>query len=311
MSSSASTDPPGVFRFRPDQPVVWFHRTLAESNQYCLYCSRCVGDGTVPSDREHVIGRSFVPDGSFGDGKAFNFIFRACVTCNSEKAAAERHISSVTLFVSPGRSEAPGIDELARRKASRDYHPIERGKLVSEAHSEASIELAGAGITSRFGLVGPPQLDAASVKLLAFRQTQAFFSLVTSTNPLRAEATRVLRPAHWWFGQYFSHSDWGNSWLLELARRIRGWSTPLLIVSASGFFRALLARDESRSGEWFWAFEWNKSLRVVGGIGGPEAQPHVFNGLPDLGWQTVAPGTRIRAERALAPGKDDLFDQSV
>jgi hypothetical protein len=288
---------------------VWFHRTLAKSNQFCLYCSRYLGDGRVESNCEHVIGRSFVPDGSFGEGRAFNFIFRSCVDCNREKAAAERHVSSVTLFVSPGRSEVPGIDELARRKASRDYHSIERGKLISEAQCEASVEFAGTGFTSKFGLVGPPQLDPTSVRLLAFRQTQAFFSLVTSTDPLRAEGTRVLPPAHWWFGRYFPHSDWGNSWLLELARRVRGWSTSALIVSAEGFFRALLMRGESQRGEWFWAFEWNKSLRVIGGIAGPEAQPQVFKGLPELGWRVDALGTRVRAERAIAPGDDDLFEQ--
>ena len=295
-----------VFRLRDKQPVVWFHRSLARSNQFCLYCARPLGDGAIKSDREHVIGRSFVPDGSFGDGKAFNFIFRACANCNAEKANAERHVSSVTLFLSPGRSDA-SIDELARRKATRDFHPVERGKLVSEVRSETSFTLGGHGLSATVGLVGPPQLDPMAVKVLAFRQTQAFFSLVTSTDPLRAEGTRLLPADHWWFVGYFFHADWGNSWLLELARRVRGWPRHVNIVSAEGYFRALLVRDETGLGGWLWAFEWNKSLRVIGGIGRPEAQPRVFNDLPDLGWKAVEPGTRIRAERALTSGDDDLF----
>ncbi|MEB2346058.1 MAG: hypothetical protein OZ948_15120 [Deltaproteobacteria bacterium] len=297
---------PRVYRLRDNQPVVWFHRSLSKSNQFCLYCARPLGDGTITSDREHVIGRSFVPDGSFGDGKAFNFIFRACVKCNAEKANAERHVSSVTLWVSPARSD-PSIDQIARRKASHDFHPVERGRLVSDVRSETSFSFGSNGLSGTVGLVGPPPLDPIAVKLLAYRQTQAFFSLVTSTDPLRAEGTRLLPTEHWWFGQYFLHADWGNTWLVELARRVRGWSRHVNIVSAEGYFRALLARDGAGSGEWFWALEWNKSLRTIGGIGGPEAQPRIFNDLPDLGWMVVEPGTRIRAERALAPGDDDLF----
>ena len=42
-----------------------------------------------------MIGRNFVPSGTM-DGDAFQFLFRACQECNSRKADAERHVSSVT-----------------------------------------------------------------------------------------------------------------------------------------------------------------------------------------------------------------------
>ena len=49
-------------------------------------------------------------------GMAFNFIFRACRECNACKAHAERHVSSVTLFNSPGRQDDERAQEAALRK---------------------------------------------------------------------------------------------------------------------------------------------------------------------------------------------------
>ncbi len=70
------------------ETVSWFNRNPAQSNQYCLYCGVLVGTGaTVLSDKEHFIGRNFVPTGALGSG-SFNFIFRSCRECNGRKAIA-------------------------------------------------------------------------------------------------------------------------------------------------------------------------------------------------------------------------------
>lgn len=87
--------------------VSWFERSGKLSNRYCLYCGVAVGGETdAPSNKEHLIGRNFVPAGSMG-AEAFNFLFRACVPCNARKAVAERHVSSVTLINGPGRLQDP------------------------------------------------------------------------------------------------------------------------------------------------------------------------------------------------------------
>ena len=65
-----------VFAFRPNQPAVWFHKNRELSNKYCLYCWADVSDQAVASDKEHLIGREFVPTGTLG-GTAFNLIFRS------------------------------------------------------------------------------------------------------------------------------------------------------------------------------------------------------------------------------------------
>src|SRR5947209_19886080 len=106
-----------VFGFKRGQPVTWYNKDLTKSNQYCLYCGDFLGIGSeVASDKEHLIGRNFVPKGSLDSG-GFNFIFRACQSCNGRKSSAERHISSVTLFNSPGRWSDEDVDALAIHKA--------------------------------------------------------------------------------------------------------------------------------------------------------------------------------------------------
>jgi hypothetical protein len=293
------------FRFKENQPVTWFHRVETRSNQYCLYCHRPVCTGDVVSNKEHLIGRSFIPDGSLSDG-AFNFIFRACVECNTEKAELERHISSVSLFTSLGRVDE-NLSALAKRKASTDFHPIQKGKLVKDASTEQSIELARGNLRINFGLVGPPQLDPSYVKLLAFRHIQGFFSLITSEDPTVAEGTRLLMEDHWWFGGSYPHSDWGNVRIKEMAQRVKTWETPLNIETANGFFKIVIRCAPSTNGPWFWALEWNKSWRVFGGIFDIHNFPTEFSNLPIPERMQVAQGRTIYKNVRIEDYEDNLF----
>src|SRR5215208_82855 len=114
MASDTPADSMSVFRYRPGEPVVWYHRRPERSNHRCLYCGAFVGPGSpVASDREHLIGKNFVPAGTLR-GDSFNFHFRACCECNRRKSVAEDHVSSVTLFTGPGYETA--VNELAQRK---------------------------------------------------------------------------------------------------------------------------------------------------------------------------------------------------
>lgn len=296
----------GIYAFRPNQPTVWFHSSARKSNHWCLYCARYLADEEVPSDREHLIGRKFVPDGSLDGGKAFNLIFRACKTCNAEKADVERHISSVTLFNSLGRDD-PAIDDIADRKASKDYHPIKKGKLVKDASSETSVGFTGPGIAMRFGLLGPPQLDPGMVKLLALRHVQGLFSLVTSKDPKLKDGTRLLPASQWFFAEAFPHSDWGNPWIIELAKRVQSWTAPALVHTANGYFKAILRRGPKPEAPWFWALEWNKSYRVVGAIGKAGETPAILGELPPLEWKRLDETTRYREEHPLDSESDLLF----
>jgi len=294
------------FRFKENQPVTWFYKSDALSNQYCLYCHRPVCAGDMASNKEHLIGRSFVPDGSLDGGRAFNFIFRACVECNKEKAEAERHISSVSLFTSTGRVDE-NVNALANRKAAKDFHPIQQGKLVKDASVEESVEITKGNFSAKFGLIGPPQLDPSYVRLLAFRHIQGFFSLITSDNPTVAEGTRLLPHDHWWFGGSYPHLDWGNIRIKEMAQRVNAWETPLNIVTANGFFKAVIRCAPNADGPWFWALEWNKSWRSFGGIFNTQNHPAEFNNLPSPEREHLGPNLTIYQEVRLEEHEDNLF----
>lgn len=294
-----------VYGFRRNQPVVWFHDQLALSNRACLYCGTYLVDGVEASDKEHLISRAFGHAESFKTGQEFNFIFRACVRCNREKSDIERHLSSVTLFNSPARSTNAVVNRSALHKAAHDFHPVER-KKVSESHSTLELASNGPGISMKFGLIAPPQPVRSHVIGLAFRHIQGLFTLVTATNPRESEGMRILTPGHFRFFGYFAHGDWGNAQLLEISRRVRDWPCLAPIDTAGGFFRAVLRRQEGERGEWFWALEWNQSLRVFGAIT-DRALPTAYENLPDLPWKQWDKEHRYRQDRPLQPGEDILF----
>jgi hypothetical protein len=297
-----------IFGFRAGQPVVWFNRNLAKSNQHCLYCGAHVGPGSdVPSDKEHLIAREFVPKGSLGGG-GFNFIFRACQEkCNGEKSKAERHVSSVTLLTSPARGLDEQVDAVAMHKASRDYHPDKKGVLVKDAGDHHVVEFGEGGIKMKFSLVGPPQLNPDAVSLLACNHVQGIFALCATEDPRVTEKTKIL-PANavYYFGHYI-HRDWGNPHLREIARRVADWPSYVNIVAANGYFKLTIKECEEKAQGLFWALEWNKSLRVIGAICSPSVEPKLFSDLPDLNWRYLPGGDRSRREIPLSEEDDDLF----
>lgn len=295
-----------IFRYREGESVSWFNEKLKLSNQRCLYCHRFLGDGLVPSNREHLIGKSLVPDRSFASPDAFNFIFRACVECNTSKSRLEGHVSSVTLFSSPARAIDASVDALAARKASKEFYPGGSGKLVQDASVsiEGNFDLGPA--TMKADLSAPPQLVDAMAKELALRQIQGLFSLVSSPEPRTTEGTRLLHPDNFWYLDWFLRGDWGNPTLVALMQRIQSWPYNILLNTANGYFRAALRPSDGDTGEWFWALEWNHSVRVVGGIGSSEKQPSVFHALPTPVGIHVE-NLRVRHDTPLPDEADTLF----
>jgi len=263
-----------------------------------------VGEGSaVESNKEHLIGREFVPTGEFGEGNLFNFIFRTCKECNDEKSNVERHISSVSLFNSPARQDSQTHNNLAHRKAAKDYHPNKKGILVKDSGDEFSVVGRFGCISMNFGISGPPQGDPRYIELLAFRHIQGIFSLITSRNPHAAEGTNLLSHKYFHFFGSYNHADWGNSYLLEIMDRARKIPCYANINTANGFFKAIMRKNKGGNGEWFWALEWNKSYRIVGAIAQPNNTSNVFRDLPNLNWRELGIQneikTRMREESPL------------
>ena len=302
----------GIHRYKKNQPINWFHRSKSKSNQYCLYCGRLVGtNSSLESNKEHLIGREFVPTGEFGNGSLFNFIFRACKECNDEKSDIERHLSSITLFNSPARNDSQAHNEIAQRKAKKDYHPNKQGILIKDSGDSFTVSSDFGPASVSFDMSVPPQADEKCIELLAYRHVQGIFSLITSRDPLTAKGTCLLSKKYFHLHASFVNSDWGNLQLLKIMERASEIPCYANIETANGFFKAILRREKGKSGEWFWALEWNKSLRIVGAISPPERHPRIFEDLPSLKWNEIGQldgaRTRIRKEVPLEPERDLMF----
>ena len=303
-----------IFRHQENQPIVWFHRKPEKSNQYCLYCGSFVGKmAECDSNKEHLIGREFVPSGTLNEGTAFNFIFRACTRCNTEKSNIERHISTITLLNSPARRDSICCNALAQRKASKDYHPEKKGTLVKDSSDEHKINFKSGGninINLSFNLVSPPQPSEENLKILAFRHIQGIFSLITTTDALDPQKTCLLSGEYFFFFGAFHKNDWGNPQITEAIKRSKSFPCYANIDTAEGFFKVIMRRDNRKFGEWFWALEWNKSYRVFGGIYNQGKIPKAFCDLPSLKWHSHNENNnvlRFREEVPLQEDSDDLF----
>ena len=287
------------------ETISWHTPSLIGSNACCLYCGVLFSSPNPPeSDKEHLIARNFVPSGTMG-GDAFNFIFRACRPCNAEKAIAERHVSSVTLFNSPGRLEDNNVNEIAIRKGGGDFHPKKKGVLIKDSHEQFSISSSFGSALIKIGMIGPPQLDATYVYKLAFKHIQGFFSLICSKDYLDPKKILLLPQKQFIALKPFSEDDWGNPRAVAITERVRYWDCLANIVSAQGYFKAILRRSEN---EWFWALEWNKYLRIFGGISGNRI--NVFDNLPDEGWFPSNSG-RMRKNVPINLENDFLFNGIV
>jgi hypothetical protein len=275
-----------------------------------------VGDGSVlESNKEHLIGREFVPTGAFDGGDLFNFIFRACKECNDEKSVMERHISSISIFNSPVRAISSAHNDLAQRKASKDYHPSKKGTLIKDSGDQLKFTCKFGPANISIGASSPPQANPEHIKFLAFRHVQGFFSLITSRNPLIAEGTTLLDFNYFFFHSSYGYADWGNPQLAEIMERMREIPCYVNIETANGFFKVIMRRSPCEFGEWFWALEWNKSFRVVGAISQSGRLPTIFQNLSELKWTNlgIQDGaiTRIREEISLNPEHDILFDAQI
>jgi hypothetical protein len=281
----------------------WFTENPALSNALCPYCSRpVVGPSAVPSNKEHLIARQFGPSRALV-GNEFNLIFRACVSCNARKADLERHVSSITMFNGPGQAEDLAAADAAVRKSLKDFHPAHPGVRVADSHRESEVTYKSPMMDATFGMVGPPQLHMPFALELAFMQVQGFHAFIRSRDYRSPEGVAVLQEKDFQVFGFYSLQDWGNPQLLEVANRVRDWEPLVSASTANGYFKADIRMVDGRG--WFWALEWNRFMRVVGGMC-DEPMP-LFKDLPGLNWFSLPGGTgRARREVPLE-GEDLLF----
>ena len=300
-----------IFNYKENQPIVWFHRMIERSNQHCLYCGIYLGlNSGRASNKEHLIGREFVPS-EYYQSTDFNFIFRCCIECNTKKSNIERHLSTLTLLNSDSRLEDAKINELALRKANKDYHPNNKGVLVIDSNIQREIEFGDSIIRTKVGFVGPPQYKEDYVVELAFRHIQGLFSLLSSKNPLVSESTKLLSSEYFNVIGIYPKNDWGNKQIEYCVSKTECWRSCCNIVVANGYFRALILQSTQESEELFWALEWNKSIRILGAICDESSFNNSYADMPELLWSPWIKNStgeyRFFAQTPLGSSSDRLF----
>lgn len=153
----------------------------------------------------------------------------------------------------------------------------------------------------KLGMVAPPQLNRDMVGEVAFSHIQGLFSLICTEDYLDPSKMRLLSQNQFiWFGSY-AYDDWGNPQAVEIVKRVCNWDCLANIESAQGYFKAIMRCSNEG---WFWALEWNRQLRLLGGISGVRMK--LFEGLPSEGWTPIPQG-RMRQNVPLDIKDDHLF----
>jgi hypothetical protein len=278
------------------------------ANMRCIYCQKPFGKGE--RTKEHVIGRKFVPTGSFA-GEC-NLIAWACSDCNGKKSSLESDLSAITMH--PDIFGLPVVDtpafhqEALRKAAGAISHRTRKAVLKSGETMSVSGELMP-GVSVTFNMQSPPQADEERIFELAWYHVKAFFYYIT----FGVECPNV---GHMWPGIYapiafVPRCDWGNVQMRSFYDLVSSWDYRVFGDMAAGFFRILIRRCPQLDPPlWGWALEWNQSYRVIGFLGDETAAraAHArLAPLPDVIMKTTEGIVQSRVNVPLSPADDSLF----
>lgn len=272
-------------------------------NVTCIYCGSAIDD--TSKTKEHVIGRRFVPKGSFNG--TWNLIANACLSCNSTKSGLEDDISAITMqptafgdFV----ANDPVLHAEARRKASATSRRT--GKPVGASQESLTIKTPFMGASVSFEAVCSPQIDRERTFRLAQAHVGAFFYLITydAAKQCGGFCQGEFSPL-----EITTHGDWGSAINRSFMTTVAPWPYRVVFTGARGYFKIAIRRHPSAEC-WSWAVEWNKNIRIVGLMGDLTTVAQVRSSLTPNQTTEFANGTetfRFRAEVTLSPIEDILF----
>jgi hypothetical protein len=246
--------------FLPPQRAVRLH------NATCPYCGGRLAD--KQHDRDHVIGRRFVPKGKLN--ASWTLIVRSCVSCNNAKSDLEDDISALTMQPDAFGTFALDDAELRADGARKAVNSVSRrtSKRVADSWESKTIthELVP-GVTATFSLAAPPQLTLDRVASLARFQLAGFFYWITYDFSTRMGG---FWPGEGVIANFAPRRDWGNSLQRSFANLTEGWERRVHAVAAQGYFKLSLRRNPVVEC-WSWALEWNHNTRVIGFLGNADA----------------------------------------
>ena len=279
---------------------------LALKNRNCIYCGITLTKET--RNREHVIGRNFVPPGSC----SVNLIAWACFDCNGDKSNLEDDVSLISLLPALGDQHSPDDPRLAEivRKAKK---AISRrtGKPVKD--STETLTVGGQifpGVNVTFNLMSNPQTDSERVGLLAMHHVQAFFYFTTYNSETQ---TGACFPGTFSVVGDYRRPDWGNPRLGAFMSHTKDWDPRVSVLGNDSYFR-IISRRNLPLDLWSWAVEWNKNFRVCGFFGAEALVDEATAAMPKLRMKDVGSSGnshfRMRMEEGLPDKEDILFHVS-
>lgn len=261
----------------------WFSKNPDFSNKFCPYCGRPFSTfGSLEkikenTNKEHLIGRDFVPRHSFDNPKNINFIFRACSACNSRKAEYERQISSVSLLNSFS-SHSADEQERIRQKAQNDYSGFLKGKKVIDSFSTHSVKVQTDFFNLKIGLRGNPQVEETVIANLAFMHMQGLLCFILHSDKCDDKELVHLYKRDFHYFASFPKDNWGNPSLEYLRKMTFSWNPLMIMSTANNNFKIYIKASEDII---FWLLEWNKYYRVCGFIGEKAKCLHILETIPE------------------------------
>ncbi len=284
-----------------------FNRVQLLKNSACAYCG-VEFSKAVPFDKEHAIGRRFVPKGTLAG--QWNLLLQSCQPCNSRKALLENDISAIAMQPdSAGRfvNDDPLLREEARRKA-KNAISRKTGKPVAAGEAPFEVVDQFGSMDFIFSMVSPPQVEENRLFELARFQIGAFFYWSTFD---RSRQRGGLLPGVFAPLTAVRKADWGNPRLIWFDQFTKDWTYRVHAIGAGGYFKVVTKRKSDTEDIWSWALEWNQNFRLVGFFGDEGLLGDVSRQIPALemiALQNTPTGRlRMRFEVPLAEADDTLF----
>lgn len=281
------------------------NKSVRLNNVTCTYCGV---DITQNNDsKEHVIGRKFVPKGSFDN--QWNLIVQACKICNGKKSDLENDISAITLELC--RKFNRDVQEVVivdSKRKSNNCFSRQTKRLIKDSLISGEVTIPfGKGVEMKFGYQAPAQLDEHRCFELARYHLMAFFYFITFND-------QTKKGGFWQEGYHPAfqahYPDWGNIEQISFMNEVRDWEPRWKGVTANGFFKIIIKKHPSKKC-WSWALEWNKSYRLVGFFGCRKTAQKIVDNIPHLQWKELNDEQECkkyyRDEKMLATHDDILF----
>jgi transcription elongation factor Elf1 len=243
---------------------------LILKNSTCPFCGEELNDKN--SNKEHVIGRRFVPKCSLNQN--WNLILNSCKNCNNKKSDLENDLSAITLYSGLWHDQGDETKEViseAKRKANGSFSRRTK-KPVAESQEEFKVKTTFGEANISFGFTSAPQLDNNRLFSLSLMQLMAFFYFITYD--------KKLRKGFCWKGAYMpvhvaQKNDWGNVIQTSFMNAVIDWKLRWHGITADCFYKSVI-RKHPREDCWSWAIEFNKGYRAIGFLGNEDVAKEIY-----------------------------------